>query len=121
MECDRLKKLVKNWYVQVQDESMAPARMVDFMHSHLNDCLVCMADPLAGIEVKRIAEIVLPAAKTPKTVRRDKEPDEIDALNAGADADETEEDEIEEVEDVPADDDDKDIDPDDEEDEDDEI
>jgi hypothetical protein len=72
MECERLKKLVKNWYVQVQDESMAPARMVDFMRNHVADCLTCMADPVIEIEVKRITEIVLPPDKIPKAARKDK-------------------------------------------------
>lgn len=70
MECERLKKLVKNWYMQVQDESMAPARMVDFMNQHLEDCATCMGDPGVDIEVKRITEIVLPPAKIPKAVRK---------------------------------------------------
>ncbi|MCA1765054.1 MAG: hypothetical protein LC633_02190 [Desulfobulbaceae bacterium] len=117
MECERLKRLVRHWYVQVQDESMAPARMVDFMRNHVEDCMVCMGDPLAEIEVKRIAEIVLPPAKTTKTVRKDKEAND-DVPDSDIDSDETEE------EDITSEDDQDDVDPDEddeEEDEDDEI
>ncbi|NTW89086.1 MAG: hypothetical protein HGB26_08245, partial [Desulfobulbaceae bacterium] len=72
MECERLIKLIKNWYVQVQGEAMAPARMVDFMHNHLETCPVCIADPLVDAEVKKIAEIVLPA-KPAKVVRQEED------------------------------------------------
>ena len=71
MECERLQKLIKNWYLQVQDESMAPARMVDFMRSHAEDCLTCMGDPDVDREIARITEIVLPPSKIPKAVRRE--------------------------------------------------
>ncbi len=114
MECERLKRLVRNWYVQVQDESMAPARMVDFMRNHVEDCIVCMGDPLAEIEVKRIAEIVLPPVKTAKTVRKDKEADDDDDPDSGSDSDETEE------EDITSEDDLEDVDPDEDEEEDEE-
>jgi hypothetical protein len=110
MECERLKKLIKNWYIQVQDESMAPARMVDFMRNHVEDCMTCMGDPLIEIEVKRITEIVLPPAKVPKAVRKDKDSTEDDA---------TEDDGADDDDDVPSDEDD-DIDPDEEDEEDDE-
>ncbi|NTV12443.1 MAG: hypothetical protein HGA96_00680 [Desulfobulbaceae bacterium] len=72
MECERLIKLIKNWYGQVQGEAMAPARMVDFMRSHLDSCPVCMADPVVDAEVKKIVEIILPA-KPPKVVRQEEE------------------------------------------------
>lgn len=72
MECERLIKLIKNWYVQVQGEAMAPARMVDFMRGHMDSCPVCMADPVVEAEVKKIVEIILPA-KPPKAVRSDEE------------------------------------------------
>jgi len=72
MECERLIKLIKNWYGQVQDEAMAPARMVDFMRSHLDSCPICMADPVVDAEIKKIVEIILPA-KPPKVVRQEEE------------------------------------------------
>ena len=66
MECERLQRLVKNWYTQVQDESMAPARMVLFMENHLADCQTCLADPLVRQEVDKIIAIVLPPSKLRK-------------------------------------------------------
>ena len=71
MECERLQKLIKGWYMQVQDESMAPARMVEFMRNHAEDCLTCMADPVIEGEISRITEMVLPPSKIPKAVRRE--------------------------------------------------
>ena len=74
MECERLTKLIKNWYIQVKDEALAPARMADFMRSHLASCPVCLDDPVAESEVKKIIAIILPAAKVPKTGSPEEEP-----------------------------------------------
>ncbi|OIP48195.1 MAG: hypothetical protein COZ12_06040 [Deltaproteobacteria bacterium CG_4_10_14_3_um_filter_60_8] len=71
MDCGRLEKLIKTWYVQVQDEALAPARMLDFMEKHLADCEVCLVDADVRHEVQRIAEIVLPPAKMRKDVTAD--------------------------------------------------
>ena len=92
MECERLKRLIKNWYMQVQDESMAPARMVDFMRNHIGDCATCLGDPIVELEVKRITEIVLPPSKIPKAVRREEAQEE----NAGPDAEDVETEDTEE-------------------------
>lgn len=73
MDCGRLEKLIKTWYGQVQDEALAPARMLDFMEKHLAGCEVCLADENVRHEVKRIAEIVLPTAKMRKDVGADEE------------------------------------------------
>ena len=66
MKCDRLISLVKNWYLKVQEEAMAPARMVAFMEKHILQCEVCLADPDVKQEVEKIREIVLPPSKVPK-------------------------------------------------------
>lgn len=66
MKCQRLQKLIKNWYAQVQDEAMAPARMVAFMERHLGECLLCLADPNIKKEAAEIAAFVLPAEKIRK-------------------------------------------------------
>jgi nucleosome binding factor SPN SPT16 subunit len=71
MKCERLIKLIKNWYLQVQDEAMAPARMVDFMRTHLADCPICKTDPGIDLEIKKITEIIMPAAKVPKAIRKE--------------------------------------------------
>jgi hypothetical protein len=95
MECERLIKLIKNWYLQVQDEAMAPARMVDFMRTHLADCPVCRIDPGVDGEIKKIIEIVLPAAKIPKAVRKDdvESDDDFEGLDEITDDTETDDDE----------------------------
>ena len=75
MKCDRLIFLVKNWYLKVQEEAMAPARMVAFMEKHIAGCDECLADPDVKQEAAKIREIVLPPSKVPKpkTVRVPKE------------------------------------------------
>ena len=75
MQCDRLISLVKNWYMKVQEEAMAPARMVDFMEKHISQCEDCLADPDVKQEADKIREIVLPPSKVPKpkVVRATKE------------------------------------------------
>jgi len=66
MKCDRLISLVKNWYLKVQEEAMAPARMVAFMEKHISQCEECLADPDVRQEADKIREIVLPPSKVPK-------------------------------------------------------
>lgn len=128
MECERLKRLIKNWYMQVQDEAMAPARMVDFMRDHVDGCATCLGDSIVELEIKRITEIVLPPSKIPKAVRKEekKEEDETDTsvdddeteTNEEEDDDETETNEDEDGDETETndDDDDDDLDPDDEDD-----
>ena len=67
MDCKRLERLIKSWYIQVQDEAMAPARMVSFMEQHIAECFTCLADSVVRQEVAKITELVLPASKITKT------------------------------------------------------
>jgi len=67
MRCERLKTLIKNWYIQVQEEAMAPARMVEFMGLHITKCEDCLEDPDVKSEVGKIKEIVLPPSKISKS------------------------------------------------------
>ena len=66
MECKRLQGLVKSWYAQVQEETMAPARMVSFMEKHIAECAFCLADPLVRQDVVKITAILLPPTKVRK-------------------------------------------------------
>jgi hypothetical protein len=116
MQCDRLISLVKNWYLKVQEETMAPARMVAFMEKHISQCEVCLADPDVKQEAEKIREIVLPPSKIPKpkVVRVAKDADADADEEEYEDEDETSEDE-EEDEDSDSndeDEDDEDYDPD---------
>jgi len=105
MKCDRLISLVKNWYLKVQEEAMAPARMVAFMEKHISQCEECLADPDVKQEVDKIREIVLPPSKTPKpkVVRVPKE--DVEAVE---DTEDVENEEIQTEEDEVVDDDDDD-------------
>ena len=80
MECERLQRLVKSWYAQVQEESMAPARMVSFMEKHIAECAFCLADPLVRQDIDKITAIILPPTKVRKPAA-----EEDDDLPAGAD------------------------------------
>lgn len=81
MECERLQRLVKNWYAQVLDEAMAPARMVLFLENHIADCQTCLADPLIRQEVEKITAIILPPTKIRKATASLEEDEE--ALRSG--------------------------------------
>lgn len=73
MQCERLIKMVKSWYIHVQGETMAPARMVSFMKKHAKSCEVCLQDPDLNEEIAKITEIVLPESKIPKAIRQKNE------------------------------------------------
>ena len=98
MECQRLTRLVKSWYLDVQDEALAPARMVEFMQKHIKDCDVCLTDPDVRYEVKKITEIVLPPSKMTKQPKAD-ETTEGPPPGPVSDEAEDEEDEDNEVDD----------------------
>lgn len=70
MQCERLIKQIKTWYIHVREETMAPARMVAFMNQHIESCEICRQDPDVKAEVDKITEIVLPESKIPKAVRQ---------------------------------------------------
>ena len=73
MQCERLIKLIKSWYIHVQGETMAPARMVSFMKKHAESCEICLQDADLSEEIAKITEIVLPESKIPKAIRQKNE------------------------------------------------
>lgn len=75
MQCERLIKLVKLWYLHVREETMAPARMVQFIKQHVSTCTVCKQDPDVNEEIEKITDIILPESKIPKAVRLKQELD----------------------------------------------
>jgi len=66
MECETLIRLIKDWYLRVKQETMAPARMMQFVDQHVKTCKVCQEDLLLSDEVEKIREFVLPESKIPK-------------------------------------------------------
>jgi len=113
MKCNRLISLVKNWYLKVQEEAMAPARMVAFMEKHISQCAECLADPDVRQEADKIREIVLPPSKVPKPkVSRVPNDDDVNGEEVEDDED-VENDEDEDDEDIETDVDDEDDDEDD--------
>lgn len=76
MQCERLIKMIKSWYLSVRQETMAPARMVSFMEQHAATCEVCLRDPDLKDEIAKITELVLPESKIPKAIRQSSLDDE---------------------------------------------
>ncbi|MCL2789451.1 MAG: hypothetical protein FWD79_02280 [Desulfobulbus sp.] len=93
MECEQLIRLIKDWYLRVKQETMAPARMMQFVDQHIKGCSICKADLLLSDEVEKIREFVLPESKIPKAARALDD----DSLTPGISSDD--EDEFEEEQD----------------------
>ena len=62
---------MKDWYLHVQEETMAPARMMQFADKHIKYCGACQQDPGLAEEIENIREFVLPESKIPKSERDD--------------------------------------------------
>jgi len=77
MQCERLIKQIKGWYIHVSNETMAPARMVSFIEEHAAECDICMEDPDLQDEIEKITEMILPESKIPKAVRMQQEQAEL--------------------------------------------
>jgi hypothetical protein len=69
MECKQLIRLAKDWYIRVEQETMAPARMMEFIDRHVKNCPICQAEPGLAVEIEKIRAYVLPDSKIPKAVR----------------------------------------------------
>jgi hypothetical protein len=94
MQCERLIKLIKTWYLNVRDETMAPARMISFIEQHVATCNVCQKDPDIHDEISKITEIVLPESKIPKAIRSSQlDEDDFDDLEDDSLLDDDSEDE----------------------------
>lgn len=69
MECNQLIRLAKDWYIRVQQETMAPARMMEFVDRHVKNCPICQAEEGLDMEIEKIREFILPESKIPKAIR----------------------------------------------------
>ncbi len=88
MQCERLLQLTKQWYLHVKDETMAPARMVQFIKQHVAGCPICEEDHDIEGEIEKITEIILPESKIPKAVRLKQEAEEAERQESEDEADE---------------------------------
>ena len=86
MQCQRLLKQTKSWYVHVSNETMAPARMISFIKKHAADCDICREDPDLEEEIEKITEMILPESKIPKAVRMQQEQKELERQAAAESA-----------------------------------
>lgn len=106
MQCERLIKMIKSWYLSVRQETMAPARMVSFMEQHAATCEVCLRDPDLKDEIAKITELILPESKIPKAIRQtslddeEMEPDDDSFLDVEEEDETLEEDSEAEEEDI---------------------
>ncbi len=101
MQCERLIKQIKTWYLHVKQETMAPARMVQFMKQHVASCSICREDSDVHDEIEKITELILPDSKIPKAVRLKQEMDDaLEEAEAEEEEEETAAEEKEEEEDV---------------------
>ena len=71
MQCNQLKRLMKDWFLHVQEETMAPARMMQFADKHIKFCQDCQQDPELAEEIEKIRDFVLPESKIPKSEREE--------------------------------------------------
>ena len=94
MQFERLLRLAKQWYFHVKEETMAPARMVQFIKQHVATCPVCREDPDIQNEIEKITEIILPESKIPKAVRLKQEAEEAERED-----DDTEDEDVDEEDD----------------------
>jgi len=92
MQCERLIQLAKSWYGHVKDETMAPARMIQFIKNHVATCEICLADPDLNDEIEKITTLILPDSKIPKAVRLQQEKDEQERAEEEEDEEDTESD-----------------------------
>jgi len=76
MQCERLIKQVKTWYLHVKEETMAPARMIQFIKQHVESCAICQEEAGIHDEIEKITELILPESKIPKAVRMKQELEE---------------------------------------------
>lgn len=73
MQCSQLIRLMKDWYLHVKEETMAPARMMQFAERHIEGCQVCQQDDALAEEIEKIRDFVLPESKIPKAEREDED------------------------------------------------
>jgi hypothetical protein len=101
MQCERLIQLAKNWFGHVKDETMAPARMIQFIKNHVATCDTCLADSELEEEIEKITALILPDSKIPKAVRlqQEKEDAEREEEEADEEDEDTDSDDSDDVED----------------------
>jgi len=100
MQCERLIKQVKSWYIHVSNETMAPARMVSFIEEHAAECDICREDPDLQEEIEKITEMILPESKIPKAVRMKKEQEEMEKNAAEEEAEDDDDGEDDDEDDI---------------------
>ncbi len=69
MQCNQLTRLIKGWFLHVREETMAPARMMQFVDQHIKECEVCQEDSDLPVEIEEIRKFILPESKIPKAYR----------------------------------------------------
>ncbi|RUM89575.1 MAG: hypothetical protein DSZ24_00835 [Thermodesulfatator sp.] len=58
MQCKRLRILIRDWFLKVREDALAPARMMEFIQRHIRQCEMCQQDPDLPQEVEKIREFI---------------------------------------------------------------
>ena len=92
MDCEQLVRLIKEWGLQVKQETMAIARMKLFVDQHVKKCPVCAKDLIMPDELEKIYEYLVPGSGKTPVVVPSSAPAEDDGDEDGAGDGEVEED-----------------------------
>jgi hypothetical protein len=60
MQCKQLLRLIKEWHNHVSRDTMAPARMMQFIDNHVKQCDCCTDDKGLAQEIEVIRERIMP-------------------------------------------------------------
>ncbi len=69
MQCNQLFRLIKEWHNHVSRDTMAPARMMQFIDNHVKQCDICSEDKGLAQEIEVVKEHVMPREDLAKVSR----------------------------------------------------
>ncbi len=58
MKCERLKKLIKDWYQEVRNFTLSPIKMMELIDKHIKSCKICQKDEDLPLELDQLREII---------------------------------------------------------------
>jgi len=58
MKCERLKKLIKDWYQEVRNFTLSPIKMMELINKHIKICEICQKDEDLPLELDQLREII---------------------------------------------------------------
>ena len=58
MKCERLKKLIRDWYQEVRNFTLSPIKMMELIDKHIKSCKICQKDEDLPLELDQLREII---------------------------------------------------------------